>query len=128
MNYGYSSDIFQVAQDTKLAGRKFTIAASIPKQVAVLALDSMVLHNSGHSPDPALQFINFILNGKNAAQLTNLIGSGNPNLDMMRYMNPEMAKDPAIFPGKNANLQMLRDLDLRQRRMLSRIRTEIKLR
>lgn len=128
--HGYSSDIFQANLDARNAGRKFTIAASIPKQGAVLALDSMVLHKSGPRPDLALRFINFMLAGKNSAELTNLVGSGNPNLDALRYIKPEIARDPAIFPDAKhlANLEMLRDLDRSQRRILSRMWTEIKLR
>lgn len=128
--HGYSSDIFQANLDARNAGRKFTIASSIPKQGAVLALDSMVLHKSGPRPDLAHQFINFMLDGKNSAELTNLIGSGNPNLDALRYINPEIAHDLAIFPDTQhlAHLEMLRDLDRNQRRVLSRMWTEIKLR
>lgn len=127
--HGYSSDIFQANLDAQHAGRKFTIAAGIPKQGAVLALDSMVLHKSGPRPDLAHQFINFMLEGQNSAELTNLIGSGNPNLAAMRYIRPEIAKDPAIFPDAQQvrGLEMLRDLDRNQRRLLSRIWTEIKL-
>ncbi len=38
--------------DAQKAGRKFRIVSSIPKEGAVLALDSMVLHKSGPRPDP----------------------------------------------------------------------------
>jgi spermidine/putrescine transport system substrate-binding protein len=128
--HGYSSDIFQAGLDANNAGRKFTIAAGIPKQGAVLALDSMVLHKSGARPDLAHRFIDFMLDGKNSAELTNLIGSGNPNLDALRYIKPGSAQDPAIFPDAQhlARLEMLRELDRNQRRVLSRIWTEIKLR
>ncbi len=128
--HGYSSDIFQANLDAQHAGRKFTIAASIPKEGAVLALDSLVLHKTGPRPDLALAFINFMLDGRNSAELTNLIGSGNPNQDALRYIRPEIAHDQAIFPDAQhlAHLEMLRDLDRNQRRVLSRIWTEIKLR
>ena len=128
--HGYSNDIFQANLDAQKAGRKFSIASSIPKQGAVLSLDSMVLHKSGPRPDLAHQFINFMLDGKNSAELTNLIGSGNPNLDAMHYIKPEIAHNPAIFFDAQhlARLEMLRDLDRKQRRILSRIWTEIKLR
>ena len=128
--HGYSSDIFQANLDAQQAGRKFSIASSIPKQGAVLSLDSMVLHKSGPRPDLAHQFINFMLDGKNSAELTNLIGSGNPNLDALHYINAEIAQNPAIFPDPQSlkRLEMLRDLDRNQRRILSRIWTEIKLR
>jgi spermidine/putrescine transport system substrate-binding protein len=71
-----------------------------------------------------------MLEGKNSAELTNLIGSGNPNLDALKYIKPEIAKNPSIFPGQQhlARLQTLRDLDRNQRRILSRMWVEIKLR
>ena len=124
---GYSNDIFQADQDAKAAGRRFRILASVPKEGAVLALDSMVLHKSGPRPDLALSFINFMLEGKNSAELTNLIGSGNPNMAAMPYILPGIADNPAVFPKDTKNLEMLRDLDRNQRRVLSRIWTEIKL-
>jgi spermidine/putrescine transport system substrate-binding protein len=128
--HGYSSDIFQADVDAQKAGRKFRIISSIPKEGAVLALDSIVLHKSGPRPDLAHRFINFILEGRNSAELTNLIGSGNPNRDALQYINPEIAQNPAVFPDstQQAQLEMLHDLDRHQRRVLSRIWTEIKLR
>ncbi len=128
--HGYSNDIFQADLDARKAHRGFRILASIPKEGAVLALDSMVLHESGPRPDLAHRFINFMLDGKNSSELTNLIGSGNPNLAARQYIQPEIAQSPAVFPDRKqrARLEMLRDLDRNQRRVLSRIWTEIKLR
>ena len=128
--HGYSNDIFQADLDAQKAGRGFRILASIPKEGAVLALDSMVLHKSGPRPDLAHRFIDFMLDGRNSAELTNLIGSGNPNRDALQYIKPEVAQNPAVFPGKaqQVRLEMLRDLNRHQRRVLSRIWTEIKLR
>ncbi|SDA20196.1 spermidine/putrescine transport system substrate-binding protein [Nitrosospira sp. Nsp18] len=127
---GYSNDMFQAALDARNTGRKFTIGYSTPKEGAVLALDSMVLHRSGSRPDLAHQFINFMLEGRNSAELTNLIGSGNPNTDAIQYIQAEIADNEAIFPAPEMlnHLEMLRDLDRKQRRVLSRLWTEIKLR
>ena len=71
-----------------------------------------------------------MLDGRNSAELTNLTGSGNPNEDAMRFIKPEIAANKAIFPEAEllSRLEMLRDLDRRQRRLLSRLWTEIKLR
>jgi spermidine/putrescine transport system substrate-binding protein len=128
--HGYSNDIFQADLDARKAQRGFRILASIPKEGAVLALDSMVLHKSGPRPDLAHRFIDFMLDGKNSSELTNLIGSGNPNLAARSYIQPEIVQSPAVFPDRKqqARLEMLRDLDRHQRRVLSRIWTEIKLR
>jgi spermidine/putrescine transport system substrate-binding protein len=128
--HGYSSDIFQANADAHKAARPFSIAASVPKEGAVLALDSMVTHKSGQHPELAHRFINFMLQWKNSAELTNLVGSGNPNADAMPYIDPDIARDPTIFPDHQTlkRLEMLRDFDRRKRRILNRIWIEIKLR
>ena len=126
--HGYSNDIFQADQDAQKAGRKFRINTALPKEGAVLALDSMVIHKDAPRPDLALKFINFMLDGKNAAELTNLIGSGSPNAAAKQYIKPEIAKNTAIFPDQatQAKLEMLTDLSSKQRRALNRIWTEIR--
>ena len=128
--HGYSNDMFQAAQDAEHAHRPFSIGYSTPKEGAVLALDSMVLHKSGPRPDLALQFINFMLDGKNSSELTNLIGSGNPNLAALPFIDPKIAANRAVFPDAEGfkKLEMFRALDRQQRRVLSRIWTEIKVR
>ena len=125
-----SNDVFQADVDAQKAGRSFRIISGIPREGAVLALDSMVLDRTGPRPDLAHRFINFMLDGQNAAELTNLIGSGNPDRAALPFIAPEIARNPAIFPtqAERPHLEMLRDLDRHQRRILSRIWTEIKLR
>lgn len=128
--HGYSNDMFQARQDALRAGRPFSIGYEIPKEGAVLALDSMVLHRTGRHPELAHRFIDFMLEGENSAELTNLIGSGNPNREALRYIRREIADNPAVFPDAAhlQRLQMMRDLDRKSRRVLNRIWTEIKLR
>ncbi len=128
--HGYSNDIFQADADAQAAGRPFRIASALPREGAVLALDSMVLHKTGRHPELARRFIDFMLEGQNSAELTNLIGSGNPNQEAMRYISPEIADNRAVFPDASvmAHLEMMRDLDRKSRRVLNRIWTEIKLR
>jgi spermidine/putrescine transport system substrate-binding protein len=126
--HGYSNDIFQADLDAQSAGRKFHILHAMPKEGAVLALDNMVIHKSAPRPDLAHQFINFMLDGKNSAELTNLIGSGSPNAEAMKTIKPDIAKNTAIFPDKAtlAKLEMLKDLDSKKRRLRNKIWTEIR--
>ena len=128
--HGYSSDMHQARADAEQAARPFHIGYAVPREGAVLALDSMVLHKTGRQPDLAAQFIDFMLEGENSAELTNLIGSGNPNRAAMRYIEPKIADNRAVFPDATAmrRLEMLRDMNRKQRRVLNRIWTEIKLR
>ena len=127
---GYSNDMFRARADARAAERPFEINFSIPKEGAVLALDSFVIHRSGGRPDLAHAFINFMLDGDNAADVSNLIGAGNPNAAAMPLIRREITDSPAIFPtaADTKKLQMLRDFDVRRRRQMSRLWTEIKVR
>ena len=126
--HGYSNDIYQANLDAQAAGRKFTILQGMPKEGAVLAVDNMVIHKDAPRPDLALQFMNFMLDGKNSAELTNLIGSGNPNTDAVKYIKPALLKSPAVFPDPPvaAKLEQLKDLTAAQRRLRGKMWTEIK--
>jgi spermidine/putrescine transport system substrate-binding protein len=126
--HGYSNDIFQANLDAQAANRPFHILQGVPKEGAVLAVDNMVIDKNAPRPDLALKFINFMLEGRNSAELTNLIGSGNPNMDAMKYIKPELLKLPAVFPPPElkAKLEQLKDLTPAQRRLRNKLWTEIK--
>ena len=128
--HGYSSDMYRAQQDALDAKRPFAIDFRMPKEGAVLAIDNFVLHRSGRRPDLAHQFIDFMLVGANAADVSNLVGAGNPNAAAMPHIRAEIAANPGIFPPASElpRLEMLRDFDPKTRRLLSRMWTEIKVR
>jgi spermidine/putrescine transport system substrate-binding protein len=128
--HGYSNDMFRAREDARDAGRPFAIGFATPREGAVLAVDSFVLHKSGRRPDLAHRFIDFMLAGENAADVSNLIGAGNTNRAATPRILPEIAAEPAIFPPREtlARLEMLRDFDPKMRRALARMWTEIKVR
>ena len=128
--HGYSSDMYRAQQDAREAKRPFAIEFTTPREGAVLAVDNFVLHKSGRRPDLAHQFIEFMLDGANAADISNVIGAGNPNAAATPFIDPQIADNPAIFPSaaQLQRLEMLRDFDPNTRRILSRMWTEIKVR
>ena len=127
---GYSNDLYTAQQDAKKAGRPFSIAYSTPKEGAVFALDNLVIDKSGKRPDLAQMFMNYWLEGRASAELTNLIGAGNPNQASLPLIDPQIARNEAIFPDAEhfKHLEMLRDYDRKTRRMLNRLWVEIKVR
>src|SRR5438128_10645613 len=126
--HGYSNDIFQANLDAQTACRPFQILHGLTKEGAVLAVDNMVIHKDAPRPDLAHKFMNFMLEGRNSAELTNLIGSGNPNKEAIKYIKPEILKNLAIFPDKamTSKLEQLKDMTPAQRRLRNRMWTEIK--
>ena len=127
--HGYSSDMFQARADAAAAGRDFSVAFALPRQGAVQALDNMVIPASSKQPELAHAFIDFMLEGENAAELSNLIGTGNPNRAAMAYIKPEIAALTSVFPDSltQAKLELLVDLNREQRQLINRLWTEVKL-
>jgi spermidine/putrescine transport system substrate-binding protein len=125
---GYSGDIFQANNDARAAGRKFSVRAGMPKEGAVLGVDNMVIDKNAARPDLALAFMNFMLDGRNSADLTNLIGSGNPNAAAAAFIRTEIRSDPAIFPAKSFQAKLFQPLELTgpERRLRNKLWTEIK--
>jgi len=126
--HGYSNDIFQADKGAQEAKQKFRIRHTLPKEGAVLALDAMVIAKTAPRPDLAYQFINFMLEGRNSAALTNITGSGTPNADALQFVKPEIKEVKAIFPDAQTakRLEQLKDMNKKERRLLNRIWTEIK--
>lgn len=127
--HGYSSDMMQARNDAHAARRDFEINFVIPKQGAVLALDNMVIPKSSKNKKLAHQFINFMMDGRNAAGLTNKVGAGNPNAAASPFIKPEIKQLTAIFPDKAtlARLETLAATASKERRLLNRLWTEIKI-
>jgi spermidine/putrescine transport system substrate-binding protein len=128
--HGYSNDMFQANADAEKAKRPFRIGSSMPKEGAVIAIDNMVLHKTGPRPDLAYQFINFMLEPRNGAELSNMIGSGNVNAKSMQYIDAAVRDNKAVFPGPDEfrKLQELKDFGKKERRVLNRLWVEIKVR
>lgn len=126
--HGYSSDMFQAATDAKTAKRAFTVSYGLQKEGNTLSVDNMMVLKSAPRPDLAHKFVNFMLEGKNSSELTNMVGTGNPNSAAAPFVNAEMKKNTAVFPDDAAlkKLQQLKPLDAKQRRDLSRLWTQVK--
>ena len=128
LGLGYSVDFWQANQDAATAKQDFKIQAVIPTQGAVLSVDNMVIHKAAPNPDLAHAFINFMMDGKNGSELSNLIGSGNANAAAMEFIKPDVKENQSVFPDAETvkKLRQLRLLpaDIRQER--GRLWTEIK--
>ena len=128
--HGYSSDMFQARVDAADAGRDFSVNFVLPKQGAVLALDNMVIPKKARNPELALQFINFMMAPENAAELTNVVGTGNPNAAATPFIEPEILKISAIFPDDEVQktLETVSARNAKQRRLINKLWTEVKVR
>ncbi|WP_234412928.1 hypothetical protein [Microvirgula aerodenitrificans] len=88
----------------------------------------MAILKSARRPDLALQFMNFMLEGRNAAQLTNLNGATNPVSTATAFFRPDLKANPVINPAPATVRQwtVLRELEPKERRYLTRLWTRVK--
>ena len=126
--HGYSSDMFQAVADAKAAKRKFTVNFGLQKEGNTLSVDNMMILKNAPRPDLAYKFMNFMLEGKNAADLTNMIGAGNPNQAAIPFVKPEIKALQSVFPDAVTmkKLQQLSALEGKQLRELNKLWTKVK--
>jgi spermidine/putrescine transport system substrate-binding protein len=74
------------------------VAFAIPQEGATLWVDNMMIPARAPNPEGAHRFINFILDPKVGAQLSNFNRYATPNKVALPYINPADRKNPAIYP------------------------------
>jgi spermidine/putrescine transport system substrate-binding protein len=128
--HGYSSDMFQARADAADADRDFSVNFVLPTQGAVLALDNMVIPKKARDPELAHMFINFMMDPQNAAELTTIVGTGNPNAAATPFIDEDILKITAIFPTPElqAKLETVSARNAKERRLVNKLWTEIKVR
>lgn len=125
---GYSNDACQARADADAAKRLFSIGYTLQREGNGMTADSFVIHKNAPRPDLAHEFIDFMLEGRNAAEITNAIGAGNPNAAAREFIKPALLKVAAINPSPEQakKLEQLVDLPAATRRAWNRAWTEAK--
>jgi putrescine transport system substrate-binding protein len=96
---GWSGDI-SIARNRAIEGKTGQkIEALIPKTGGLLFFDVMVIPADAEHPGNALKFINYILRPEVHASLTNKVFYANPNKESKKFVKPEVANNPAVFPS-----------------------------
>jgi len=95
---GWSGDI-NIARQRAIEGKTGqNIQALIPKTGGVLFFDTMVIPTDAPHPDNAHKFINYILRPEVHASITNKVFYANPNKESRKFIKPEVASNPTVFP------------------------------
>jgi putrescine transport system substrate-binding protein len=96
---GWSGDI-NIARQRAIDGKTGQkIEALIPKTGGVLFFDVMVIPADAPHPGNAHKFINYILRPEVHAGLTNKVFYANPNRESKKFVKPEVASNPTVFPS-----------------------------
>lgn len=96
---GWSGDI-NIARQRAIDGKTGqNIQALIPKTGGLIFMDVMVIPADAPHPNNAHKFINYILRPEVHASLTNKVFYANPNKESKKFIKPEVANNPTVFPS-----------------------------
>jgi putrescine transport system substrate-binding protein len=125
---GYSGDILQARDRAAEAANNVNIAYSIPKEGALIWLDSFAIPADAPHPAEAHEFINFMLRPEIAARNSNFVNYANGNQAAQELLDEKVRADPAVYPDQTVlgNLYTTTPSDPPTQREVTRIWTEVK--
>jgi putrescine transport system substrate-binding protein len=98
---GWSGDLVMARDRAKESKQKFTIEYVNPKEGSLFLYDIMAIPKGAKNYEAALRFINYIIEPKVMAQITNYIGYPNPVPSATEYLDESVAADPAVYPPES---------------------------
>lgn len=124
----WSSD-YEVAQErAREDGTGVKLAFILPKEGSNITYNAFLIPASAPHPEAAHKFLNFILDAKVIAAITNDIHYGNDNVAARPFVHAELLNDPAVYPPAEvrARLFLPVELDADYDRLRTRAWTRIK--
>jgi spermidine/putrescine transport system substrate-binding protein len=102
----YNGDAVRATEEDK------DVAFMLPKEGSVIWTDAMTIPSKAPHVDYAHKFINFILDAKVGADLSNFNRYATPNEASMPFITAQDRQDPAIYPTPNemASLETIEDV------------------
>ncbi len=99
MALGWNGDI-NIARARALEGKTGQdVVALVPKTGGILFFDMMAITADAPHPKNAMLFMNYIMRPEVHAALTNKVKYANPNKESRKFIVPEVASNPSVFPS-----------------------------
>lgn len=98
MAHGYVGDLVQARNRANEAGKGVKLGIFIPKEGAVVNIDSAAIPADAPHPDNAHAFIDFLLQPEIMAGITNTTGYANAVSASKPLIRGEILNDPVIYP------------------------------
>ena len=128
LSVGWSGDVFMARDRADEAENGVEIAYVIPKEGALMWMDTLAIPSDAPHPENAHKFINFVMDAQITADITNYVWYANANTASMPMVEDEIKEDPGIFPSDEAKekLWTAKVYDARTDRTVNRAWTAVK--
>lgn len=125
---GYSGSFYQFANRAKEAGNGVVVDWRLPKEGAPLWFDSFAIPASSTNVTEAHEFLNYLLEPKVVAPISDFLGYPNPNEAAMKLVSTQIRDNPNLTPTAEAqkSLYVLQPLPQKTERIRTRMWTSIK--
>ncbi|HUC66448.1 MAG TPA: polyamine ABC transporter substrate-binding protein [Stellaceae bacterium] len=107
--FGYSGDVIQAKNRAAEAKNGVVVAYAIPKEGAMIWVDTMAIPRDAPHPENALRFIDFILRPEIIAAISNTVAYANPNLRATPLVRAEIRDNPGIYPPPDVRKRLFFD-------------------
>ncbi|HEX4619377.1 MAG TPA: polyamine ABC transporter substrate-binding protein [Steroidobacteraceae bacterium] len=128
ISMSWSADYATARARAVAAGVDVHLAFTVPKEGANGSFDALLIPADAPHPQNAHKFLNFMLEPKVIAAVTNEIHYGNDNRAADAYVDPQLLHDPVIYPTPEvqARLYHSREVAPPLERLRTRTWTRIK--
>jgi putrescine transport system substrate-binding protein len=103
---GYNGDFVQARNRAREAQNGNKIDFVLPREGSLLWFDMLAIPKDAPHPENALLFIDYLMDPKVIAEISNATGFANANRAATLFLDPAIAADPVIFPPRE-DLQRL---------------------
>ena len=111
MVLGYSVDVFRAQTYAKASGHNINIQFVIPKEGTEIVFDMLAIPKNAPHPEAAYQFINYLLQPKEAALIANYIFAPGAIMNEAAYYN-DILKNPMANPPQSFINEKLFNINL----------------
>ncbi|MFI4890422.1 MAG: polyamine ABC transporter substrate-binding protein [Steroidobacterales bacterium] len=124
----WSSDYANARARAKAVGVDVHLAFTVPREGANLNFSSLLIPVGAPHPDAAHQFINYMLEPRVIAAITNETYYGNDNLASRPFVKSAILADPTLYPTpeRESGLYQTLEIDPAAARIMTRTWTRIK--
>jgi putrescine transport system substrate-binding protein len=98
ISMSWSADYAASRARAKAAGVDRPLAFTVPREGSNFAFDALLIPADAPHPLAAHQFLNYILEPRVIAAISNEIHYANDNAAAAPYVDPEILHDPAVYP------------------------------
>ncbi|PXV78814.1 spermidine/putrescine ABC transporter substrate-binding protein PotF [Pantoea sp. PNA 03-3] len=125
---GWSGDILQAKNRAEKAKNGVNIGYSVPKEGALAFFDMMAIPKDAKDVDAAYTWLNYIMDPKVIADISNKMNYANGNKASLPLINADIRNNPGIYPTPDAmaKLFVLKVQDPKLDRVRTRAWTKVK--